>query len=122
MNYETWTEIYKPVANHLDTNAAYGGKMFETYGDELEFLKTVDVRRVWTIRDEDGGSYITAGFGWVNRMGYLVTEKPWSDESDFVQLSESTECVCYDEDKFEYGGDPDCQECEGSGYVEKWLD
>lgn len=135
MNYDTWAATFKPVDNHLNTNAAYDGKMFETYGDEYEFLKTVvDVHRIWTIRDEDGGSYLTAGMGWVNRMGYLVTEEPWVDGGlEYVQLSESVECECYKEEGYgpftfpngyEYyeNGDPECKECEGNGTIEKWLD
>lgn len=122
MNYETWATTFKPVDNHLDTNAAYDGKMFETYGDELEFLKTIDPRRIWTLRDEDGGSIITTGFGWVNRMGYFITEQPWTDDDLYIQLSQSVECECYDDDRFGYGGDPECKECEGNGYIEKWLD
>ena len=123
MNYETWEATFKPVANHLDTNAAYDGKMFETYGDEVDYVRTIDVHRIWTIRDEDGGSYLTAGMGWINRMGYLVTEEPWVDGGlEYVQLSESVECECYDEDKFDYGGNPECKECEGNGYIDKWLD
>lgn len=127
MNYESWIETYKPVTNSMVDNAAYGGCMFETYGEELEQVKATPVEHVWTIRDEDGATFITAGFGWVNRIGYLITATPWGSGNDFVQLSEEVECDCYKEDGYEVDGElqdgnPDCPECEGYGRVTNWLD
>lgn len=128
MNYETWAATFKPMDNHLDSNASYSGKMFETYGDEFEFLKTIDPSRIWTLRSSDGSTAITAGLGWVNRLGYFVTTRPWSDGVEDVALSEESECECFLEDGWvdKFGqiqdGNPDCQECEGSGQVEKWPD
>lgn len=128
MNYETWAATFEPMDNHLDSNASYSGKMFETYGDEFEFLKTIDPSRIWTLRDGDGSTAITAGFGWVNRLGYFVTATPWSDGVEDVTLSEERECECYVEEGHigKHGevqdGDPDCRECEGYGRYEVWLD
>ena len=81
MDYETWIETYKPIQNHLSKYASFDGTMFETYGDEVEFVKTqVEAQKVWTIRDgEDDTLILTAGMGWVNRLGYLVTEVAWQD-------------------------------------------
>ena len=128
MNYETWAATFEPMDNHLDSSASYSGKMFETYGDEFEFLKTIDVHRIWTLRSGEGSTAITAGLGWVNRLGYFVTDKPWTDDVDDVVLSEDVECECYKEEGYTdkvgdvVDGNPDCPECEGYGYVDKWLD
>lgn len=39
--YPTWDEFeaqFRPVMNHLDTNASFGGQMFETYGEERGYV------------------------------------------------------------------------------------
>lgn len=128
MNYETWIETYKPVTNSMVDGAAYNGWMFETYGEELEEIKRHPIEHIWTLRDDGGGSYITAGVGWVNRMGYFITSKPWVSGDEIIQLSEEVECECFIEDGWtdSFGetqdGNPDCPECEGYGRVTNWLD
>lgn len=78
---------YKPLKNHLSEGAAYDGFMFETYGDEYEFVKEhVKACKVWTVVEcDDGELAIIAGFHLVNRMGYIVTEVPWEDSGLFVE-------------------------------------
>ena len=82
---DKWFDTYKPIPNHLDDNASFNdgehGYMFETYGDELEFVKAQDSNRIWTYRDgSDGGTYITEGYHVVNRIGYFVTTVPYNDK------------------------------------------
>ena len=83
---DTWVKKYKPITNHLDPNASWGvdegtGIMFETYGDEVEFVKQQNERHIWTYMDtDDGGTCIGAGWSVVNRIGYFITENPWTDE------------------------------------------
>lgn len=83
--FEKWMEEYKPIPNHLsnDNPSDDGSSLyFETYGEDIEYVKSkVDVHNVWTWVDGDGGSYVIAGFQWVNRIGFFVTEKPWENES-----------------------------------------
>jgi hypothetical protein len=128
MNYETWTETYKPVTNSMVDGAAFSGWMFETYGEELEQVKLQPENHIWTIRDEDGGTSITAGYGFVNRLGYLITSKPWTTGDEYIQISEEVECECFIEDGWtdsageSQNGNPDCGECEGYGLVTKWID
>ena len=63
MSFEIWEETYKPKKNPIDPNASYSGLMFETYGEEAEYVSALDPRNVWTIRDGEGSTVITAGFG-----------------------------------------------------------
>lgn len=102
-------EIYKPIDNHLDKNAGWGGKLYETYGEEKDFCFKLSQKEncVWTIVecsevemsddddeefdeefDEDDEEYdppcfyIISGFHWVNRVGFMVTEKPYEVDTE----------------------------------------
>jgi hypothetical protein len=77
LTFDEWCETYKPIKNHIDTNASFDGEMFETYGDEVAFVKATDEDRIWMYGDgDDGGSYIWNGWHFVNRIGYFITEVP----------------------------------------------
>lgn len=82
MDYDEWVDTYKPITNHIDTNASFDGLMFETYGEEVEFVKAQDENRIWMYGDgDDGGSYLWSGWGFVNRIGYFITEVPFPDNT-----------------------------------------
>lgn len=89
MDFEEWIETYKPISNHIDTNASFDGLMFETYGDEVEFVKSSNPDCIWMYGDgDDGGSYIWSGWGFVNRIGYFITEVPFPDNTTIqIQVS-----------------------------------
>ena len=81
MDFDEWCEQYKPIVNHIDNNASFdngdGGLMFETYGDEVEFVKSQSPDKIWMYGDgDDGAGYLWSGWGFVNRIGYFVTEVP----------------------------------------------
>ena len=74
---QEWFDTYKPIKNHIDPNSSFDGHMFETYGDEVEFVKFQDADMIWMLGDgDDGGMYIWSGWGFGNRIGYFVTEVP----------------------------------------------
>jgi hypothetical protein len=81
MDFDEWCEQYKPIVNHIDNNASFdngeGGIMFETYGDEVEFVKSQSPDKIWMYGDgDDGAGYLWNGWGFVNRIGYFITEVP----------------------------------------------
>ena len=87
MDFDEWCDTYKPIINHIDNNASfdngYGGIMFETYGDEVEFVKSQSPDKIWMYGDgDDGGSYVWSGWGFVNRLGYFITEVPCPPDTD----------------------------------------
>ena len=103
MSFDEWLKTYKPIANHLDENASFQnendeGIMFETYGDEVEFVKSQDPAKIWMYGDgDDGGGYIWSGWHFVNRIGYFITEVPCPADTEIqIQVDESpVECeVC----------------------------
>ena len=114
---EQWEEIYQPMVNHLDS---HGERLaYETYGDELDYVRQQDERNVWTEIDGDNGVYIINGFHYVNRIQYYITNKPWNENDDIcVTVCEYVTCSCYNVDTEE--GNPDCNECDGEGFYTKW--
>jgi len=101
-------EKYNPVQNHLDNEASWGGTLYETFGDELDYCFELAKKenRVWTILecddlepddddddddeddDEEGDDeiyqpsclYIVSGFHYVNRIGFMITKTPYNEE------------------------------------------
>lgn len=80
---------FTTVKNHLDDNASFGGCLFETYGTELDYVfeKSKITKNVWTYIEGDEGLYIVTGFHRVNRLGFLITDEPYTEEIE-VKIDE----------------------------------
>lgn len=121
-----FVQRYRPIKNHLDPNAnpnlTYG--MFNTYGEEYDFVKATNEDRVWSYIDGDFVTVILPGIaGGSDRLGFYITEVPWTNPLQTVLLSVQTQCDCFDQDLFDDGddpGDPDCERCFGDGTL--WVD
>ena len=78
-----WCAKYEPMDNHITKN---GDDKFETYGEELEFVRSIhftEHSRVWTLIEGDSGNlWITNGYHFVNRLNYFVTKKPFEIADD----------------------------------------
>lgn len=92
---DEFNEKYKLIDNHIDNNAGFDGKFFETYGEEVEFvIEMAKQNRVITIiecvecEDTNGSDfetidsnfYLVSGMHYVNRFGYLITEEPIEED------------------------------------------
>jgi hypothetical protein len=76
---ELWEDKYKPVQNHINEDASWDGVMYETYGEEYDYVTkvaSVQPHKVWTWVDGDNGTYIINGWHMVNRIGYFITQVP----------------------------------------------
>jgi len=59
-----------------------GNIAFETYDEDLDFVRSQNPNHIWTLVDDDNGvPTIVAGFHFVNRIHYIITIKPWTDEN-----------------------------------------
>lgn len=82
LSEEEFDTQYPLRTNHLNPAASWaygegGGCLFETYGEELAFVREQDPRTVWTFIDGDeGDQYVLSGFHLVNRIGYLISTVP----------------------------------------------
>jgi|TARA_Y100000004_G_C8833912_1_gene377396 hypothetical protein len=78
---------YKPVYNHLEHEQFTQGQTagddvgsvmyFETYGEDLKFVKEHDDKFIWTLIEEDDKQYISQGFSLVNALNYLIASVPF---------------------------------------------
>jgi surface polysaccharide O-acyltransferase-like enzyme len=88
INHIVRAETAKSVAD--EDICSFGGTMYETYGLEEEYIRQMaqdekTKKRVWTVLDCDGELIIAAGFHFVNRMGYIITEKEWTTGEEEVE-------------------------------------
>jgi hypothetical protein len=87
MSEDEFDAQYKLLPNHLNPNAGWAfdgrGCLFETYGEELEFVRQQDPRTVFTLLDgDDGDPYVASGIHFVNRIGYLISTVPVPEDID----------------------------------------
>jgi hypothetical protein len=88
---DAFDEQYPLLTNHLNPNASWGygesgGCLFETYGEEIRFVREQHSRTIWTIIDgDDGDLYVVSGYHFVNRVGYLISENP-VPEDVFIEV------------------------------------
>lgn len=100
MTFEEWKAKYNPIYNHLDTNASFqdesgNGIMFETYKEELEFVRKQEPHTIWTFHHGDNNcSYISSGYHLFNRLGYFITANPWNDGEDIQIVTQEDNYMC----------------------------
>jgi hypothetical protein len=83
ITYNEWEESYTLVPNMSNDEQGFWGCMSETFGEDLEQVKTYPPNQIWTLVDNNPNSVyldIVSGFHLFNRMGYFVTEEPWEGE------------------------------------------
>ncbi len=70
------------LPNHLNPTASWtigggAGCLFETYGEELDFVRRQDSKTIWTLLARDNGDLLlVSGFQFFNRVGYLISTNP----------------------------------------------
>jgi len=84
---DEFASTYPLVPNHLDTNASwtYGdgpGCLFETYGEELAFVRRQHPRTIWTLVErDDNKELVLSGYHHVNRLGYLISAVQFPEDT-----------------------------------------
>lgn len=84
MTNDQWIEQFRPLPNHLNQDYGFdfgnGCCLFETFGEDIAYiysLRDAGSLCIWTVIDHEGEVYITEGYHFVNRIGHIVTEKPY---------------------------------------------
>jgi len=89
LSIDEFVERYKPILNHFSEDEQTD--LFETYGEELEFVVRQPNNKIWTLVDGDSGLVIEAGYHLVNRVNYFVTEIEWTDPNTEVRYCDELE-------------------------------
>lgn len=81
MSWQEWEMEFRPIRDQ------HGLRWFETFGEDLEEVKTaleLNPLTVWTVVDGEGVYLdIINGAHWVNRLNYLITETPATTGVDY---------------------------------------
>lgn len=75
---DVFYEHFRPFRHPSALFNIWGGHGLETFGADLQIVKSYAGDSVWTVVDGDKGSdqWITPGHHYVNRVCYLLTEVP----------------------------------------------
>lgn len=76
---DQFDEDFKPIQNPHNRDAGWNGCLFETHGVEFNFVKNQPKDRVWTLLSDNT---LVSGLHLVDRVGHLVTEAPWTEETE----------------------------------------
>ena len=77
LHEDTFYEYFKPIRHPDAQYDIWGGYGLETFGKDLEVVRCHDQSFLWTVVDDGSGNeWIATGFHYVNRICYLITEKP----------------------------------------------
>lgn len=79
INSELFDEKFKPVKNPHNRDAGWNGCLFDTHGVEYNFIKNQSEDRVWTLLSDNT---LVNGRRHIDRVGYLVTELPWTEDME----------------------------------------
>jgi hypothetical protein len=83
---KSFSEVYKLDETVVGEESGQVG-MLETYGKDYEKLKVImetSPNKVWTICDSEDSDevIVVAGWHYVNRIAYLVTDKEFKSEDE----------------------------------------
>jgi len=77
LHEDAFSEFFRPYRHKDASHDIWGGIGLETFGDDMELVKSLPVESVWTVVDgDDGDQWILPGIHTVNRICYLITEIP----------------------------------------------
>ena len=86
ITWDEWQDTFKPIKNPNSRDPGFWGHMFETFGEDLDYIKSANLPsgHYWTMVDGEGIHLdLVSGAQWVDRLGYFITEVPW-DEDTYV--------------------------------------
>jgi hypothetical protein len=66
-------------------------RMYETYGEDWEYIKSLDEHRVATLVDAGEKEVLLTGIHYVNRIGYYILSSPWTQEGEIADKEDGSE-------------------------------
>ena len=89
ISYKMFVAEYCPIKNPKREDDSFDGYVFHTDTNILDICVAEDNKRIWTVCD-DG---IISGRWNLNRLGYIITEKPADAETVYVNFEDDTRTV-----------------------------
>jgi hypothetical protein len=89
MDEFAFEERYRPI---LDSNGAWRDFSWAEPADQEQIAVAHNEDRIWTTVDIGGFVMVTAGRHFVNRLGYVITERAFERDA---------EIVVYDQEEYE---------------------
>jgi len=68
---DDWLEEYQPIEDEAN--------LTDLWDTDDPILKVIKPEHIWTLVEEDDDGYIVSGFQFVNRLGYYITRKAWTE-------------------------------------------
>ena len=77
LHEDSFHDFFRPYRHPATTSDCWGGLGLETFGSDLNIVRQVESRFLWTVTDGEAGrdSWILPGIHTVNRVCYLITER-----------------------------------------------
>lgn len=82
LHEDAFYEFFRPYRHPQSHHDIWGGIGLETFGEDLELVKSLPATHLWTVVDgDDGEQWILTGIHTVNRICFLISEVPhdWRD-------------------------------------------
>ena len=81
---------YKPITEPSTDMV----RCFETYDEDLEYVKKQPDNKIWTVIDTEGQTIICQGYHFVNRMHYMIATVPYQegDKDFFIDWVDAIHC------------------------------
>lgn len=87
LTFNEWMNSYKPQPNKYNSDAKFGGLLYEHEGDQWEHVVSQTIHNVWTLfEDEDGTVKIKNGLVVRGRIGYFLSEVQHNPHQTFVVI------------------------------------
>ncbi|MGD1084468.1 MAG: hypothetical protein ABSA47_06910 [Verrucomicrobiota bacterium] len=75
-DFDDFRQHYTLLKNRFDSSSALDGCLFGWVGQEWEAVRNGPPKNLWTLIECEGLWWISPGFHYVNRLGYLLTTEP----------------------------------------------
>lgn len=81
-SFDEWEEKFTALKNPKahEGEEGLGEIMFDYIDDDYQTVRGHDPKKIWTVRESEYGLILTAGFGWVDRFGYILSEQAFGEE------------------------------------------
>ena len=78
LHEDAFYEYFKPYRHPDAGHNIWGGLGLETFGKDLEMVRELDTSYLWTVLEGSSSNdqWIIPGYHFINRICYLITEKP----------------------------------------------